>query len=215
MTGQQGTPGWDLAHGEPGEQSESRVEGGDDALGEPSLECTRAWHLKVRDEPSGAGCEMRPQPGDEVVRFGFGEAVEKEVRDDELVARGGRAEDARIGTGCGQAVQVALFCDAITEQVEHCRRSVDGIRMEKGSGGEQACQETSIAVAENQSAASIEKRRNVMEAAALQQRAKGEILHRVVEAGDAVETRGAAADEIDGGQRGGATFDCLQIRNAF
>ncbi len=201
---QESAPGWDPANREPGEQTEDGVKGRDDALGETSLNHARTRHLEFRDEPSGSGYELRPQAGDEAVGFGLGQAVEKEVRDDEVVAGGWRAKDARIGTGCGQAVQVALFCDAFAEQVEHRRRSVDGISPQIGRGGEQAGQETAISIAEDQSAASGEERGNVMESAALQQRAEGEILHGAVEASDAVETRRAGQAEIEAGRSGGA-----------
>ncbi len=111
--------------------------------------------------------------------------------------------------------QVALLCCAIAEQAEHRRRSVDSVRLEMGCKGEQARQESSIAVSEDQRVASLEERRNVMEAATLQQRAEGEILHRAVQACDAVEPRRAVQAEIDAGRSGGAIIDCPKIRKAF
>jgi hypothetical protein len=143
----------------------------------------------------------------------LGEAIEEEVRDHQVVGWGWHGEDAGIGASCRHPAQLALLCDASAKHPEHRRRSVDGIRMEMGCSRKQARQESAIAVAENQSAASIEKRRNVVEAAALQEWAKRQILHRAVEACDTVETRRGVAGEITS-QSGDGFFECREIRNA-
>ncbi len=88
MTNEKSAPGWNLANGEPGEQTEGRVKGRNDDLSESSPDPARARHLKFRHEPSGSGDEMRPEAGDEAVGFGLGKAVEEEMGDHEVVVGG-------------------------------------------------------------------------------------------------------------------------------
>jgi hypothetical protein len=68
---------------ETGEEAEGEVEASDEG---PCGEAHEAvWDAEVGDEPEGSGSEGGSDAGDEGVEFGWGEAVEEEVGDDEVV----------------------------------------------------------------------------------------------------------------------------------
>ena len=144
------------------------------------------WNLEFRDEPLSAGCEMLAEARDEVIGFGFGEAIEEEVGADEVVGAGGLESSGVFAIG-GKAIANSEFCGAVFEKAQHNGARVDSFGEEMWVGGEKFGNEAAVAISDDECAAAISDLGEIVEAAALEHRAEGEVLHRTIEACDAVE----------------------------
>ncbi len=193
--GEEGAPGWDLADGETGEETEGRVEEGDEGAGAGCAEAATGGDLKLGDEPAGSGGEMGAKAGDEAGGFVLGEAIEKEVGDDEVVAVGGGLVGAGVGAGDREAVIHSDAARPVAEEAEHGGAEVDGVGVERGIGGEEAGEEAAVSITENESRFGGGSRRGeggeVVEAAAFEEGTEGEVFHPSVGAGETVEVRQA------------------------
>jgi len=134
---------------------------------------------------------VRAQAGDEVVGFAFSKAIEKKVGCDEVVLCDERFEGAGVCANCGETVLRADAGHASFEETQHCWAQVDGFGADLRVGGEELCEETAIAVSDDECLAGISEGGQMVEAAALEHWAEGEILHRAVEVCYAVKAKRA------------------------
>ncbi len=130
---------------------------------------------------------MLAEARDELIGFGFGEAIEEEVGADEVVPCAARLKDAGVSASGDEAVAGSDSCRAGFEEAQHGGARIDSVGEEMRVGGEELSEEAAIAVTDDERAPAISKREEVVEAAALQQGAEGEVFHRAIEAGYAVE----------------------------
>lgn len=187
--GEQGLPGGNAADAEAREKAKGGIKSGDESAGDESAETAAGGNLKFRDEPERAGSEVRAEAGDEGGGFRFGQAIEEEVGDDEVVAVGGRVEAAGVGAGGGEPMARADAGGSVGEQAEHGGAEVDGVGVEIRMAGEKTGEEAAVAIAQDERLAGWGERGQVMEAAAFEKGSEGEIFPRPVDAGDVIEPR--------------------------
>ena len=130
--------------------------------------------------------------GDEEIDVGLREAVEEEVRDDEVWFSFGIGWDFNLecgalergetsgGVGDGAQAAAAKF-------VEHGGAGVGGDSGALRVAEEELLEETAVAVAEDERVARVVELIEEERAGALQQRAEGEVLAPAVDRGDAIE----------------------------
>ena len=173
---------------EAGEEAEREVEGADEEAGEQVEGAGGGRNAEVGEEPEAAGGEVGSEAGGEAVELGFGEAIEEEVGDDEVVgARGLEGEGVRLmgleAAGCGGRGGDR----ALTEKVEHGGAEVDGVGVELRAAREKLGEKAPVPITEQEGSASLEEAREEVEATALEEGAEGEVFEPAVGAGDAVE----------------------------
>lgn len=173
---------------ESGEEAEGEVEEPNESVGG---EAERAgWDAEVGEEPEGAGCEVGDETGGELIELRLGEAIEKEVGDDEVVEAVGLEGDgvgrvgleARFGGGGGGAGSMA-------EEVEHGGTEIDGVGVKAWIAGEEVGEEAAVAVAKDEDAAGVQEPGEEVEAATFERSAEGEVFEPVIGASDVVEVR--------------------------
>jgi len=173
---------------EAGEEAEREVEGADEVAGEEVEGAGGGRNAEVGEEPKAARGEVRSEAGGQAVELGFGEAIEEEVGDDEVVrARGLEGEGVRLmgleADGCGGRGGMR----ALTEEVEHGGAEIDGVGVELRVAGEELGEEAAVPITEQEGSAGLEEAREEVEATALEEGAEGEVFEPAVGAGDAVE----------------------------
>ena len=125
----------EMGDAEAGEEAKGEVQKADEGAGGQAEEAGR--DAEVGDEPAGFGGEVGEEAGGELVELRLGEAVEKEVGDDEVVGPGapegegvgGVGAQAKAGGGGGGLRSLA-------EEVEHDGAEIDRVGQEAGVAGE-------------------------------------------------------------------------------
>jgi len=206
--GEGAAPGWDLADAQACEDAKCGVEPGDREAAQGGTQRSSGGNLEFRDNPEGAGSQVRAQAEGESIGFLRREAIEEEVRGDEVVAvaGGGRwREGAYVGAGGGETIRGSEACGARAETAQHGRTRVDGLGVEFGGGGQEASEEAAVAVTEDEGVTGRGEVGNEGETAALEQRAKCEVFARLVDGRDAVEAaRIAESHPVCCADKGGA-----------
>jgi hypothetical protein len=170
---------------EAGEEAEGEVEAADVESGE-GLERS-GGDAEVGEEPECSGGQGGGEPGCEGVEFELGEAVEEEVGDDEVGGMGGGVGE---GAGVVGVEAVGGWVAALVKELEHGGAGVDCVCVEVGVGGEEAGEEATVAVAEDQGAAAVEETGEEVVAGAFEGSGEGEVFEPAVGAGDAIEVGG-------------------------
>jgi len=175
---------------EVGQDAEGQVEGTHEDAG-------RKMHgaggdAEVGDEPEGAGGEGGGETCDQGFELGLGEAVEEEVSDDEVVffffgRRGGEVQDVGVVSGeAGGGVGGGCFAVA-AQEMEHGGAGVDGVGAEVRVLPEELGEEAAVSVSYDQSAFLLEEVGEIVEAAAFEGSAEGEVLEPAIRAGYEIE----------------------------
>ena len=122
MVGEVGGP-------ESGKDAEGEVEGADECLCRESHEAVGS--AEVGEQPERVGGEGRCYAGDEGLEFGFGEAIEEEVGDNEVV-RTVKGVGEGVGVMGAEACGGVWACGfaALAEEFEHHGAGVYGIGVE-------------------------------------------------------------------------------------
>ena len=182
---------WMIGQGllaEAGEDAEGMVEQRHQRRGEDATE-ERGRDGEFGDEPESVWRQARGEAMAEVGDLRRGEAIEKEVGDDEVVVRsffGGHwGPEAQVGDLRGKPAGVG-GC-ALFEQLHHAWAGVDGCDANGGVGAKQRRGEAAIAVSEDQCVAALGEPRQEVRAAALKKRAEREVFEPAVDAGKRVE----------------------------
>jgi hypothetical protein len=147
-------------------------------------------NAEVGEEPDRAGSEGGRDSVDQGLEVGLGEAVEEEVGDDEVVfSFEMRGEVQGVGVVDSQAgFDVAVDCfAAAAEELEHGGAGVDGIGVEVTVLREELREKAAVSVAEDEGSLLLEEVGEVLEAAAFEGAAEGEVFEPAVRASYKVE----------------------------
>jgi hypothetical protein len=131
--------------------------------------------------------------GDQGFEVGLGEAVEEEVSDDEVVffslfsVKRGEVEGVgMVDSQAGGDVEGGCFA-AAAEEFEHSGAGVDGVGLEAWVLCEELSEEATVSVAEDEGSLLLEESGEVVDAAALEGSAEGEVFEPAIRAGYMVE----------------------------
>jgi hypothetical protein len=146
--------------------------------------------VEVGEEPDRPGSEGGRNSEDQGLEFGLGEAVEEEVGDDEIVFFLGRREEVQgagvVDSQAGFGVGVDCFA-AADEEFEHSGADVDGIGVEVMVLREKLSEEAAVSVAEDEGSLLLKEVGQVVEAAAFEGSAEGEVFEPAIRASYGVE----------------------------
>jgi hypothetical protein len=171
---------------EAGEDAEGKVEAADVGSGDEVHEAG-GWNAEVGDEPEGSRGEVRGDVSDEGFEFGLGEAIEKEVGDDEVVLLCWVKSEGVAVVGLeASSVKGA----ALAEEMEHGGAGVDSVGLEVGVLREETGEEAAVAVAEDEGGFLMGEGGEVVEAGSLESGAEGEVFEPAIRAGYGVEVGG-------------------------
>ena len=170
-----------------GEHAEGKVERAD--VG--SAKGPQQWmarDLEVGDHPEAAALYLFAKTLCECIDLRLGQAVEEEVRDDEVgvwrsVDFQGRTVNGTEASGGGRGRLHA----APAKQVEHRGAGVDGGGVQRGVLLHQSSEEAAVAIAQDEGVRAALELRKEVEADVLQQSTQREVLRPAIEACDTVE----------------------------
>ncbi|MEP6963697.1 MAG: hypothetical protein ABI995_16590 [Acidobacteriota bacterium] len=106
-----------------------------------------AGNTKLGDHPAGAGGGNVANAIDQALQIGRIEAIEKEVADDEIVAGPWQG----VADSVGEVVMDPMVAGTVARQRQHFRASVHVVDLNIRVGLEQLSEESTIAVAQEQS----------------------------------------------------------------
>ena len=138
------------ANSETGENSEGPVKKRDQRLGNESSEAVRG-EAEFRNNPGSTGLQVVTNPEGKRGNFISGEAVEKEVGHDQVIGCRRRFPCADVGNLDVNAV--GLRAGAASEFREHGRTGVDSVDNDGRIFGQQAGNESAVAIAQDFSGA--------------------------------------------------------------
>ena len=194
---------------EAGEHIEAKVQPCNEGLREEAT-IPALGDGEVGNNPAGGGVESGAESVGEVGDLLRGEAIEKKVGDDEIVVRGARVPLA--GVRIVSAHADGMRAGILDKGLEHGTAGIDGIDRDGRILLEEAGEEASIAVPEEERVADRLQLIGIGAAAAAQRSAEGETFHPAIGAGEAIEIGCALhgeerqrceQDEIGGGARDG------------
>ena len=180
-------PGRNLANAEIREQAKRLVQRCNERACKCGAKAAFLRRLKFGNQPSGVWRDMGANPEYQVGRFCRAEAIKKEMRHDQVVVAKTRREASGIRAKCSHTRLRALPRCSRLEQAQHGRAGIDGVDLHGLIAVEQARCETAVAVADDQRLPRKCQRRQMDEAASLEHRAEGEILHWPIYARDTIE----------------------------
>lgn len=144
------------------------------------------WNAKVGDEPESAWRERRCDAGNEGFEIALGEAIEKEMGDDEVVSFG-RSEGECAGAVSFEACGVGFA--ALAQKLEHGCAGVYSIGVDIWVRDHEGREETPVSVAENERSFLTNEIWEEMQAAAFEGTAEGKIFEPSVRTRDPIEVR--------------------------
>lgn len=177
------------ADGESGEQAESTIQQPDHRPRHISAE--RAYRdCEFRYHPTAGGRKCAAQFFSESLHIFIGEAIEEEMRCNQVAGRLFRLPHARIGAMDVDAFGVG-FC-AAEERAKHRRADIDRDNFDGRIHAQQLRGEAAIAIAKNGGVTAIRQVAEKCVTATLQPRAEREELHPAVEMRKPIELGGSA-----------------------
>jgi hypothetical protein len=193
----------EMGGAEASEDTEGEVEAADDEFcGEMHWAVRDA---EVGDEPEGSGSKGGGDADDEGVELGLGEAVEKEVGDDQVV---GVFEWEGEGVGVmGVEAGVDVWCGffaVLAEELEHGGAGVDCVDFEMRVSFEELSKEAAVSIAQDEGSADLAVMRELREiviAAVFEGFAESEIFEPAIGFGDEVEVGFSAIHRRRKGRR--------------
>ena len=180
---------------ESGDEAEGEVERGDQQPGRDGGKS--GGNGEFGDEPKGVGSEAGTDGMGEREDLVGWEAVEEEVRNDEVVSTGGDQAEG-IGFMDSDPVFGVESSDASVKEAEHGGALVNDVGVQGGVSGEEVDEKAAISVAENEGAAGGGELGKAEEAAMFEHGAEGEVFEPAIGASDAVEVGGRGAGWADG-----------------
>jgi hypothetical protein len=200
----------ELRGAESGEDAKGEIESADKDLRWKAHQTAR--DLEVGDQPEGSGRECWRDAVNEGIEIGLGEAVQEEVRDDEIVGRIERTGEGvgLMGVEARGRVRGHSFA-AFAEEFEHGCAGVNRIGVETRILSEELGEKAAVAVAEDEGSLALEEAGEVVEAALLEGAAEGDVFEPAIRASDGVEVGLAARHR---GRRGSRRSGVMRARSA-
>jgi hypothetical protein len=179
----------ETAGAEAGEDAEDQVEGAGEKFCREA-HWTGGRDAELGDEPEGFGSEGGRGTEDESFQIGLGEAVEEEMGDDEVVFFGGGVGEGEgvglVGVESGGGVGCGCLA-AAAEEFEHGFAEVYRVGVEVGVCYEELGQKAAVSVAEDEGLPLVKEAGKIVDAAALEGWAEGEVFEPAVGTGYQVE----------------------------
>ncbi len=177
---------WQVSGAETGEQAEGKVEGTYEKAGDRA-DWPGGRDAEVGEDPESAGREASADCGDEVGEIRFGEAVEEEVRGDEVKGGLGRCGERGEGISVMRGKAMGGKGAATGEESQHGAAGVDGGGVEVGIAVQQSGEKAAISVAKDERVAAVGEGWQEGGSSADEGAAEGEGFEETVGTGDAVE----------------------------
>jgi len=132
----------------PCEQTESKVESADQRLRDQPPE-KRIGNCKIRNHPNRTRSGESCKPPRQILNFAGSKAVEKEVRDDEIVLASGSRQPCAQISGLG-ANAISIFLRRIFERLKHPQAQVHSMNPNQRIRAQQRSSKAAVAVAQHQ-----------------------------------------------------------------